>query len=106
MSDPRAGGAEQYTIVLVEDDDGDALLVEELLYDTDLPHSLIRCRSAAEARATLATTPVDCVLLDLHLPDASGVETVQALQPERVLLLPDGVEDHWSPDLADLVALA
>ncbi|MFF4154490.1 PP2C family protein-serine/threonine phosphatase [Streptomyces sp. NPDC001651] len=82
MSDPRAGGAEQYTIVLVEDDDGDALLVEELLYDTDLPHSLIRCRSAAEARATLATTPVDCVLLDLHLPDASGVETVQALQPE------------------------
>ncbi|MFE7895610.1 PP2C family protein-serine/threonine phosphatase [Streptomyces sp. NPDC057412] len=82
MSDPRAGGAEQYTIVLVEDDDGDALLVEELLYDTDLPHSLIRCRSAAEARATLVTTPVDCVLLDLHLPDASGVETVQALQPE------------------------
>jgi ATPase subunit of ABC transporter with duplicated ATPase domains len=31
---------------------------------------------------------------------------VDALQPERVLLLPDGVEDHWSPDLADLVALA
>ena len=31
---------------------------------------------------------------------------VQALQPERVLLLPDGVEDHWSADLADLVALA
>jgi ATPase subunit of ABC transporter with duplicated ATPase domains len=31
---------------------------------------------------------------------------VDALQPERVLLLPDGVEDHWSADLADLVALA
>src|SRR3954468_2128283 len=31
---------------------------------------------------------------------------VSALQPERVLLLPDGVEDHWSADLADLVALA
>jgi ATPase subunit of ABC transporter with duplicated ATPase domains len=31
---------------------------------------------------------------------------VQALQPERVVLLPDGVEDHWSPDYADLVALA
>ena len=31
---------------------------------------------------------------------------VEALQPERVLLLPDGVEDHWSADLADLVALA
>jgi ATPase subunit of ABC transporter with duplicated ATPase domains len=31
---------------------------------------------------------------------------VDALHPERVLLLPDGVEDHWSADLADLVALA
>ncbi|HXP18064.1 MAG TPA: ABC-F family ATP-binding cassette domain-containing protein [Streptosporangiaceae bacterium] len=31
---------------------------------------------------------------------------VEALQPERVLLLPDGVEDIWSEDLADLVALA
>jgi ATPase subunit of ABC transporter with duplicated ATPase domains len=31
---------------------------------------------------------------------------VEALQPEKVLLLPDGVEDNWSSDLADLVALA
>ncbi|HEX5189770.1 MAG TPA: ABC-F family ATP-binding cassette domain-containing protein [Streptosporangiaceae bacterium] len=31
---------------------------------------------------------------------------VDALGPERVLLLPDGVEDIWSADLADLVQLA
>jgi ATPase subunit of ABC transporter with duplicated ATPase domains len=31
---------------------------------------------------------------------------VNALDPQRVLLLPDGVEDHWSAELADLVALA
>ncbi len=31
---------------------------------------------------------------------------VAALNPERVLLLPDGVEDHWGQDYADLVALA
>jgi ATPase subunit of ABC transporter with duplicated ATPase domains len=31
---------------------------------------------------------------------------VEALAPERVLLLPDGVEDLWGPDYADLVALA
>jgi ATPase subunit of ABC transporter with duplicated ATPase domains len=31
---------------------------------------------------------------------------VDALSPQRVLLLPDGVEDLWSADLADLVALA
>ena len=31
---------------------------------------------------------------------------VHALEPERVLMLPDGVEDLWGPDYADLVALA
>jgi ATPase subunit of ABC transporter with duplicated ATPase domains len=31
---------------------------------------------------------------------------VQALGPERVVLLPDGVEDLWNPDYSDLVALA
>jgi ATPase subunit of ABC transporter with duplicated ATPase domains len=31
---------------------------------------------------------------------------VAALDPDRVLLLPDGVEDLWSPEYTDLVALA
>ncbi len=31
---------------------------------------------------------------------------VEALGPERVLLLPDGVEDLWNAELTDLVALA
>ncbi len=31
---------------------------------------------------------------------------VEALTPERVILLPDGVEDTWNEGLADLVALA
>ncbi|MFI9244864.1 PP2C family protein-serine/threonine phosphatase [Streptomyces sp. NPDC053086] len=71
-----------FRILLVEDDDGDALLVEELLHDTGLPHTLARCHTAADARAALASAVLDCVLLDLHLPDASGVETVQAIQAD------------------------
>ncbi len=31
---------------------------------------------------------------------------VDALSPERLILLPDGVEDLWNADYADLVALA
>ncbi|SKC59824.1 ATPase components of ABC transporters with duplicated ATPase domains [Plantibacter cousiniae] len=31
---------------------------------------------------------------------------VEALNPERVLILPDGVEDHWNKDYQDLVSLA
>jgi ATPase subunit of ABC transporter with duplicated ATPase domains len=31
---------------------------------------------------------------------------VTALAPEKVILLPDGIEDNWSDDLVDLIALA
>ena len=31
---------------------------------------------------------------------------VHALEPDRVLLLPDGVEDLWNPEYADLISLA
>ncbi len=31
---------------------------------------------------------------------------VHALEPDRVLILPDGVEDLWNPEYADLVSLA
>jgi ATPase subunit of ABC transporter with duplicated ATPase domains len=34
------------------------------------------------------------------------VGAVEALNPERVLILPDGVEDHWGQDYADLISLS
>ncbi|MFI9611892.1 PP2C family protein-serine/threonine phosphatase [Streptomyces sp. NPDC052023] len=89
-------------IVLVEDDDGDALLVEELLYDTEMPHTLVRCRTLAEARAALVARHFDCVLLDLHLPDALGLGTVEAIQRTdthaAVIVLTGLAESHAGVD--------
>ena len=31
---------------------------------------------------------------------------VEALNPERVLILPEGTEDHWNPDYADLISIS
>ncbi len=31
---------------------------------------------------------------------------VQALNPERVLIMPEGTEDHWNKDYADLISLS
>jgi hypothetical protein len=33
-------------------------------------------------------------------------EFVHALQPDRVLFMPDGTLDYWSDDLLELVSLA
>jgi ATPase subunit of ABC transporter with duplicated ATPase domains len=41
------------------------------------------------------------VVLVTHDPGA-----VEALEPQRVILLPDGTEDHWSPEYLELVQLA
>ena len=31
---------------------------------------------------------------------------MEALNPERVVMLPDGIEDHWSQEYQDLISLA
>ncbi len=31
---------------------------------------------------------------------------VEALNPERVLIMPDGTEDHWNPDYAELISVS
>ena len=48
----------------------------------------------------LATWPGTMILV------SHDVGFVSELAPNRVLLMPDGTEDHWSDDLLDLVALA
>ena len=84
MSDPAPGQltndldpALGWQILVVEDDDGDALLVRELL-SMGLPSARVdRVTDLAAARR--AVRYVDCVLLDMGLPDAEGMSGVEAL---------------------------
>jgi len=74
--DPTAGTA--VNVLLVEDDEGDAILVREWLSEVSDPLSLSWVRSLAEAEAW--TGPIDCVLLDLGLPDAIGLDGLARVQ--------------------------
>ena len=68
-------------VLLVEDNDGDARLVELMLESTFGPGmDLARARSLREAIDSLDAAPRDCVILDLGLPDASGLEAVQMIK--------------------------
>lgn len=63
----------------MEDDEGDAVLVCDELADT-LPRAHVsRSRTLAQALDDLQAQP-DCVLLDLGLPDTSGLDAVGALR--------------------------
>jgi serine phosphatase RsbU (regulator of sigma subunit) len=65
------------TLLLVEDDAGDVVLVEELLADSGVRATLAWAPSLAKAKEMLRRGGVPgCILLDLHLPDAQGLEAV------------------------------
>jgi ATPase subunit of ABC transporter with duplicated ATPase domains len=66
----------------------------------DEPTNNLDPASRAEILGALSTFE-GAVVLVTH--DEGAVE---ALEPERILLLPDGVEDLWGPDYLDLISLA
>ncbi|MCX4744628.1 fused response regulator/phosphatase [Kitasatospora sp. NBC_01287] len=85
-----------YRILLLEDDAGDALLFEELLRDTGLQHTLQWQQTLAEAVAELTRRPADCVVVDLHLPDATGLAVLTAVQqacPQGAVIVLTGLGD-------------
>ncbi len=66
----------------------------------DEPTNNLDPASRAEVLAAIRTY-AGAVVLVTH--DEGAVE---ALDPDKVLLLPDGTEDLWNPEYADLIALA
>ncbi|MCM3886226.1 SpoIIE family protein phosphatase [Frankia sp. R82] len=66
-----------WPILLVEDDDGDAFLVSELLEEVSAPVALTRVRTVAEA--LLGSAGAACILLDLGLPDSEGLSALRRL---------------------------
>lgn len=64
-------------ILLIEDNPGDALLVQSHLEDVDVNLELENVTSLAAAIERLEHTQFDALLVDLSLPDAQGLETVR-----------------------------
>ncbi|MFF3093101.1 PP2C family protein-serine/threonine phosphatase [Streptomyces cyaneofuscatus] len=91
-----SSGPPHYRILLIEDDLGDALLVEELLHDTGLRFELTTRTTLAEARTELGDNQADCILLDLHLPDVSGIAAltaVRTLAPHTAVIVLTGLSE-------------
>jgi serine phosphatase RsbU (regulator of sigma subunit) len=85
----------QLRVLLIEDDDGDALLVEEMLADSDHPVSLDRVETMAAAVS--GRIDADCVLLDLQLPDAIGLDGLARLRehaPHTAVVVLTGQRDE------------
>lgn len=65
-------------ILHVDDDAMNLRVVEEILVAFN--HRSIKATSGSEALQHLASQPFDVVLMDIHMPGMSGIETVERLR--------------------------
>src|SRR5262245_13038620 len=76
----RTPGGYRLSLLLVEDDRADALLVEELIADAAGDIGFAWAQSMADAERQLVSARPDCVLLDLNLPDATGITALERIK--------------------------
>ena len=92
-------------VLLVDDHPMIAAALEMLLRGTDY-EMLDRARNAAEATKLISRLKPDLVLLDVNLPDESGIDVLRRLSRARfrpaVILLTAGMDDSQLLAAADL----
>ncbi len=73
----------QKRLLVVEDNEAEQLSIHSLLSHDDI--EILSAGTGGEALNILRTTPCDCVVLDLRLPDMSGFDVLDALRKEEAL---------------------
>jgi len=85
-------------LLLVEDNPGDARLIKEALSQSRWTgFELSHCETLADALARLREGRIDVMLLDLTLPDSSGLETLRTAHkqaPDVPILVLTGFDDE------------
>lgn len=95
---PRKGDTGEIRVLLVEDNPGDARLVQEMLLESGIGHfGLTHVSKLGDALRCLGDGDFEAVLLDLGLPDAYGLEAlslVNEVAPEVPIVILSALEDE------------
>lgn len=84
-------------VLLLEDNPGDAMLLEATLAEAGPEYQVTHVDRLAQGLACLAADSYDVVLADLSLPDSQGVTTVEQLRsaaPSAPVVVLSGLDDE------------
>ncbi len=89
---------QDYSILIIEDNSGDRLLIETYLEDSMMMPKITDAQTYAKAQAHLTNPNLsfDIILLDLSLPDKSGEELISAvvgIRPDTPVIILTGYTD-------------
>ncbi len=88
---------ERINVLLIEDNPADARLIEEMLKDAQAKVSLTAVGSLTVGVERLESNKVDVVLLDLGLPESTGLDTYRKLRdkfPDIAVIVLTGLDDY------------
>lgn len=109
FEDSLADDSFRQHVLYIEDDPVSVALIEAVI-GTRYPRLTLSIAESVKAGVAMAraATPPDLILLDMRLPDGSGIEVIRELNPElsrhqlKVVLL---TADMLSPDVVKAMSL-
>ncbi|MGE5475780.1 MAG: EAL domain-containing protein [Bacteroidales bacterium] len=90
-------GPESKRLLVIEDNPGDQRLIEIKLAEAPVPWKADLCGTLGDGLRMVPTADYECILVDLGLPDASGLESVikmKAQAPSTALVVLTGLDDE------------
>lgn len=89
--------SQKINLLLVDDNPADLFLIKDYLEESDiLDLNIAEASSVSEAKQILSKQPIDLVLLDMFLPDSSGIETFNSVHnefPKISIIVLSGLSD-------------
>lgn len=93
------GSKERRRRILIIEDDWAVLEVLKLMLEDD-GHVVVTAKDGRKGIAAAASKPFDLVLMDISMPDMSGIEVARVLRAEAktsdvLIAIHTGLDEHW-----------
>jgi len=80
--------------MIIDDDPFSAKVLEKFVANTEFLELVAVCNSSLEAAKLLRAQPVDLLLLDVEMPEMSGLDLISTLNKEAMVIMASASRDY------------